>query len=104
MAGGSTNTSAGAEVVQPPASSMGDTSFTGDTSFMSEGARADETIMNGIEGEEEAEAEGASLSGKAKSSDLEKSLDVMLGRLKGLKRKVSTPFIDNTNTIEIDPS
>jgi hypothetical protein len=70
-------------------SGMGDTSFAGDTSFMSEGARADESIMTGIEGDDEGEIEDLASSSKAKSSDLEKSLDVMLGRLKGLKRKVS---------------
>lgn len=55
-----------------------------DSSFMTDGSRADDSVMT-VEEDVEGEGEGT----KMKSSDLEKSLDVMLGRLKGLKRKVS---------------
>lgn len=61
-----------------------DTSFTGDTSFMTDGGRADESIMTVGDNDEDGEGDTT----KEKSSDLEKSLDFMLGRLKGLKRKV----------------
>ncbi|UZJ56995.1 hypothetical protein CBS101457_006315 [Exobasidium rhododendri] len=78
-----------ADQVQP-SSLIGDTSYTGDTSFMSEGTRADESVMTIFEGEEEGEAEKSFSTSKAKNTDLEKSLDVMLGRLKGLKRKLTS--------------
>jgi hypothetical protein len=61
-----------------------DASFTGDISFMTEG-RADESIVTAGDVDEDGEGDTT----KEKGSDLEKSLDIMLGRLKGLKRKVS---------------
>lgn len=67
---------------------VGDTSFAGDASFMTEGARADESIMTMGDIDEDGEADNEEKAAKEKSSDLEKSLDIMLGRLKGLKRKV----------------
>jgi hypothetical protein len=69
-------------------SSVADTSFAGDSSFMTEGARADESIMTVGDFDEDAEVDNEEKATKEKGSDLEKSLDIMLGRLKGLKRKV----------------
>ena len=65
-------------------SAVGDTSFNADTSFMSDSARPDDDPG---EGDEEGEREVA-VAGAPKSLDLDRSLDLMLGRLKGLKRKV----------------
>jgi hypothetical protein len=64
-------------------STVGESSFAQDVSFMSEATRADDSVMTVAE--EELEMDGP----KAKGSDLERSLDLMLGRLRGLKRKVS---------------
>lgn len=69
-----------------------DASFTGDISFMTEG-RADESIMTAGDVDEDGEGDTT----KEKTSDLEKSLDMMLGRLKGLKRKVSR----NLDTLKV---
>jgi hypothetical protein len=88
--GSNNNNVGGVEEVVQPLSAVGDTSFPADTSFMSEGTRADESVITLFEGDDEGDAENTSIGGRARNADLEKSLDVMLGRLKGLKRKVSS--------------
>lgn len=83
------------EINSSALAAIADTSFTADTSFLSEGVRADDSIMTAGDADETVNIENdgdRSLRSKAKGSDLEKSLDLMLGRLKGLKRKVSVLF------------
>lgn len=62
----------------------GDASILGDVSYASDAVQADDSILSS--GDRDATQETALIN--KKGSELDKSLDMMIGRIKGLKRKV----------------